>query len=107
MPDFTVDIGGLDALKKNINRSADNVDDCTKRLANLAPDSVGSDDLDQACADFREYWKEGLEEIREAAKDIAKGIDKAAQGYRDTEEGIRDAMKKMEAELDRGKAGNR
>jgi hypothetical protein len=32
MPDFTVNIGGLDALSKNLNRAEDNIDGAVKAV---------------------------------------------------------------------------
>ncbi|GAA1237835.1 hypothetical protein GCM10009676_22900 [Prauserella halophila] len=95
MPDFTVDVGGLEALSKNLTRCKENVEGATKRLADLAPDSIGSEELDEACADFRDEWKEGLEEIEDAIDGIGEGLDNATKGYREAEEGIRDALAKM------------
>ncbi|WP_034267479.1 hypothetical protein [Haloechinothrix halophila] len=66
MPDFTVDIGGLDALGKNLDRTNENLDHATKRLADLGPDSIGPDILDEACAGFRDDWEEGVDKLREA-----------------------------------------
>lgn len=97
MPDFTVDIGGLDALRKNLERAKENIEGATKKLADLGPDSIGSDDLDEACTDFREDWEEGLEELKEATEQIGEGLDKAIQGYAEVENGIRDSLQQMSA----------
>src|SRR5690606_7374171 len=100
MPDFTVDIGGLEALQKNLTRVQENVDGATKRLDGLRPDSIGSDELDEACGDFRDAWKDGLEKIEEAIKEVDEGLNEAAKGYRKTEEGIRDALNDMRDRVD-------
>ncbi|KID29508.1 hypothetical protein HQ32_03385 [Prauserella sp. Am3] len=100
MPDFTVDIGGLEALQKNLTRVQENVDGATKRLDALRPDSIGSDELDEACGDFRDAWKEGLEKIEEAIEEVDDGLNQATKGYRKTEEGIRDALKDMRDRVD-------
>ncbi|RZQ62746.1 hypothetical protein [Amycolatopsis suaedae] len=106
MPDFTVDIGGLEALQKNLNRTKENIDGATKKLDVLGPDSIGSDELDEACADFREDWEEGLEEIKEAVEQIAEGLDKAMQSYHEVEEGIRENLRKMAEQTADLKANN-
>ena len=56
MPDFTVDIGGLTELGKNLDRTVENIDGATKRLDDLGPDSIGPEGLDEACGDFRKDW---------------------------------------------------
>jgi hypothetical protein len=58
MPDFTVDIHGLDAMHKNLERAKDNTASALKSMEDIGPDSIGPDDLDDACADFREDWQE-------------------------------------------------
>jgi len=37
MPDFTVDIGGLDALGKNLDRTVDNIDQAIVRMEDIGP----------------------------------------------------------------------
>ncbi|MCP2252246.1 hypothetical protein LY13_000985 [Prauserella aidingensis] len=59
MTDFTVDVGGLDALGKDLDRTCDNIDTATKKLADAAEDSIGTAELDEACENFRSDWEEG------------------------------------------------
>ncbi|NKQ52993.1 hypothetical protein HFP15_08880 [Amycolatopsis sp. K13G38] len=93
--DFTVDVGGLDALGKNLDRTTENIDGATKRLADLGPDSIGPDDLDEACEDFRADWEEGLDKLREAVSEIRDGLDKAKQGYAEIENDLQGSLAKM------------
>lgn len=100
MPDFTVDIGGLDALVKNIDRSAENIDTVTKRLANLETNEVGPEDLERACSDFRDDWKDGLGEMEDAMDEVREGLEGAKGSYQDIEDTIAENLKKMEDRLD-------
>lgn len=102
MPDFTVDIDGLDALGKNLDRTNENLDQATKRLDELGPDSIGPDVLDEACATFREDWEEGLDKLREAVEEMKGGLDGAKQTYAEIESGLREAFSKMESEVAAG-----
>jgi hypothetical protein len=95
MTDFTVDVGGLDALGKNLDRTTENIESATKRLADIGPDSIGPDNLDEACEDFRSDWEEGLEKLREAIGEIRDGLDKTKQGYVEVENSIRESLAKM------------
>lgn len=104
-PDFKVDLGGLGALNKNLDRTAENVDKATKRLANLGPDKIGPDVLDEACADFRDDWEEGLEKLREAIGDIRDGVDKAKNSYAEAENQLKESLKKMEGDLAAAEVG--
>lgn len=42
MIDLKVDVEGLDALGKNLDRTIDNVESATKRLKDVGPDSATS-----------------------------------------------------------------
>ncbi|WP_116050387.1 hypothetical protein [Amycolatopsis palatopharyngis] len=105
MPDFTVDIGGLDALGKNLDRTSENIDNATRKLADASPGSIGSDELDEACADFREIWDGGLGEIRDAVAAIKEGLDAAIKGYAELENGIEAELAKMATNLESMGAG--
>ncbi|KID30524.1 hypothetical protein HQ32_02025 [Prauserella sp. Am3] len=105
--DFEVDIGGLDALGKNLDRTAENIENATKRLENVGPDKIGPDVLDEACGTFRDDWEEGLEKLREAIGEIREGVDKAKQNYSEVENQLRESLKKMEGDLESAGVGTR
>jgi hypothetical protein len=100
MPDFTVDIGGLDALGKNLDRTVENIDEALKRMKDLGPDSVGPDSLDQACADFKSDWEGGLGKIREAVDGISGGVNEAMQGYAELEDGLEESLTGMANDIE-------
>lgn len=106
MPDFTVDIDGLDALGKNLDRTNENLDQATKRLADLGPDSIGPDVLDEACAEFRDDWEEGLDKLRDAVEEMKGGLDGAKKTYAEIEEGLREAFTQMESDVASGIRGD-
>jgi hypothetical protein len=95
MPDFMVDIGGLDALGKNLDRTVENIEEALKKMKDIGPDSIGPDSLDQACADFKSDWEGGLDKIREAVDGISGGVDQAMQGYSDLEDGLEESLSQM------------
>jgi hypothetical protein len=81
MPDFTVDIGGPDALSKNLNRAKDNIDGALKAMEDIGPDSVAPDDLDDACAEFREDWVRGIKKLGERVGKITGALGTATGKY--------------------------
>jgi DNA anti-recombination protein RmuC len=97
--DFTVDIGGLDELGKNLDRTSENIDGATKRLADVGPDAIGPEDLDEACADFRSDWEEGLDKIRDAVEKVRGGIDQTKQAYAELENALRQGMTQMSDDI--------
>ncbi|WP_233345896.1 hypothetical protein [Saccharomonospora iraqiensis] len=99
MPDFTVDIGGLTALEKNLGRTVENIEQALNRMEDIGPKSIGPDSLDEACADFKSDWEGGLEKIREAVDGIKGGVDKAIQGYAELEAKLEDTLQQMADEV--------
>lgn len=105
MADFTVDIDGLRGLLTNLERTQENIDSATKRLADLGSDSIGTWGLNQAYAEFRDDWDDGLGEIEEAVGKVQEGLSKAIKSYADIEEGITESLRKMREELAGAKVG--
>lgn len=99
MADFTVDIGGLTELGKNLDRTVENIDGATKRLDDLGPDSIGPEELDEACGDFRKDWKEGLDKIREAVEEVRGGIDQTKKAYAELDDALRQGMTQMSDDI--------
>lgn len=104
MPDFTVDIDGLNALGKNLGRTVDNIDQAINRMKDIGPDSIGPDDLDEACLGFKEDWEGGLRQLRKAVDEMKGGLDQAMKGYSELENGLTDSLKKMSAAFGSGQA---
>lgn len=63
MSDLTVAIDGWDALGKNLERAKENLDGALEAMEDIGPDSIGPDDLDDACAEFRDDWERGLDKV--------------------------------------------
>lgn len=95
MPDFTVDIGGLEALGKNLDRTTENIEQALQRMKDVGPDSIGPDDLDSACADFQSGWEGGLTKIKDAVQHVRDGLNGAVKGYAELEHGIATSLAKM------------
>lgn len=95
MTDFTVDVGGLDALGKDLDRTCDNIDSATKKLADTAEDSIGTAELDEACDDFRSEWEEGLGKLKEAVDEIRGGLSEAQKAYTEVEGDLEKSLGKM------------
>lgn len=99
MLDFSVDIGGLDALGKNLDRTVENIDSASKRMEGVEPDSIGPEVLDEACSDFRSDWKEGLEKIREAIEKIKNSLDASKKCYAELDNAISQDLEKMASDV--------
>lgn len=95
MPDFTVDIDGLDALGKNLERAKENLDGALKAMEDIGPDSIGPDDLDDACAEFRDDWERGLDKVGECVQKITDALKQARKNYAEIENALTDGFTKM------------
>ncbi|MDR7301055.1 hypothetical protein [Haloactinomyces albus] len=105
MPDFTVDIGALDAMEKNLNRAEENLGSALKAMEDIGPDSIGPDFLDEACAQFREDWQRGIGEIGDCVDKITTGLGDAKKTYTELETALRDGFTKMHEAVSSGTAG--
>lgn len=104
MPDFSVDIGGLDALSKNLDRSIENIDGATKRVKDMGSGSLGPEDLNEACSDFRADWEEGLDKLRGAVEQIKGALDASKQTYAELDSSIAASLQKMSGDVAAGAA---
>jgi hypothetical protein len=105
MSEFTVDIGGLDALGKNLNRAKENIDGALKAMEDIGPDSVGPDELDDACAEFREDWERGIKKLGECVGKITDALGTAKGKYAEFETALQDNLTKMKHAVESGTAG--
>ncbi|MCE7007909.1 hypothetical protein LWC34_34570 [Kibdelosporangium philippinense] len=102
MPDYTVDLNGLDALGKNLDRCGENLDGALKSMEDVGPDTLGNDDLDDACEEFREDWEYGLSEIRKIVKGIKENLDASKQNYAELENALSNAFSTMRDKIGGG-----
>ena len=105
MSDFTVSIEGLTGLNKNLERAKENIDGALKAMEDIGPDSIGPDDLDEACAEFREDWQRGIGKIGEAVDKITEALGRTRDQYAELEEALNEGFTKMTDDIASGKAG--
>ncbi len=105
MPDFTVDIGALDAMEKNLDRAQENLASALEAMEDIGPGSIGPDLLDEACAEFREDWQRGIDEIGKCVEKITGGLGTAKKQYVELETALTEGFAKMQQAVDSGQAG--
>ncbi len=107
MSDFTVDIDGLEALGKDMERARDNLDSALKAMEDIGPDSIGPDNLDDACAEFRDDWDRGLNKIRECVEQITEALKNARKSYAEIEDAISGGFTEMRAAMEDATQGSK
>lgn len=105
MSDFTVSIDGLTGLTKNLGRAKENIDGALKAMEDIGPDSIGPDDLDEACAEFRDDWQRGISKIGEAVDKITGALGKTRDTYAEIENALDEGFRKMQDAIASGTAG--
>lgn len=93
--DFTVEIGGLKALGDNLRHCADNLDGALDAMNTIGGDSLGRSSLDDACDDFQDSWRHGLEKIRESSEKLVKGVDASRKDYAEVDGVLRKGFGEM------------
>lgn len=54
-------------------------------LQKVQASQLGSDDLDEACEQFREEWSYGMSKIKDSCAQLANGLATTAKKYQSTE----------------------
>lgn len=88
MADFTVDVGGLGALRADLARGGEHLDRATAALDRVGGGSLGAAVLDQACARFLDARRQGLQKVRDCARELDRGVEETRRAYAETERAV-------------------
>jgi hypothetical protein len=103
--DFTVEIGGLKALGGNLRHCADNLEGALDALNTIGGDSLGRSSLDDACNDFQDSWRHGLDKIRECSQKLVDGVDASRKDYAEVDGVLRKGFGGMAEDIGNPQAG--
>lgn len=88
MADFTVDVGGLGAVRADLARGGEHLDAALGGLDRVGAGSLGTAALDQACARFLDDRRQGLRKVRDCARELDRGLDETQRAYAETERAV-------------------
>ena len=88
-----------------MNCAKDNIDGALKAMEDIGPDSVAPDDLDDACAEFREDWERGIKKLGECVGKITEALGTAKGKYAEFEAALQENLTKMQHAIESGSAG--
>lgn len=93
--EFKVDLSQLASFGRTLKQSVSQLEEARKALSHVRADQIGTGRLDEACDTFQERWKHGTGELKEMIEAVDEGVDKTLQSYKEFEENLQKALKKM------------
>ncbi|MGW1215332.1 hypothetical protein ACWD5F_37460 [Streptomyces sp. NPDC002499] len=91
---LVVDGDELAHFMKLLKKSSNSLSGLRRALSDATVAGLGTDDLDSACEDFQEDWKDGTEQIGEQTEGLAEIIGKSRDSYREVDKALEEALKK-------------
>lgn len=101
MADFTVDIEDLTALGTQLDRGREQMRVAVDRMRDVGPGPLGTAELDDACAGFRESWTHGLGKLGECIDLVGGGVDATRAAYAEADSGLATGFERMRTAQDR------
>lgn len=95
MDGFTVDVGDLASLRTDLDRARDHLGGALGAMRDVGAMSLGTGDLDRACAEFQQSWAHGLRKISECVGVVRAGIDGTRESYADVERVLTDGLGRL------------
>ncbi|MBP2473452.1 uncharacterized protein YukE [Crossiella equi] len=83
-----VNFAQLDALIRNLDRSAEEMTGATKALRDASPQALGSRAIDQAGKAFQDRWEHGIGKIAEATGKMTTALVETKKDYENTERAV-------------------
>ncbi|MFF7072679.1 hypothetical protein [Streptomyces pseudovenezuelae] len=94
--EFKVDLSQLDSFGRVLKQSVADLEEARRALSSVSADQIGTPRLDEACETFQNKWKYGTGQLKDMIKAVDEGVEKTALSYRQFEDNLSKALKKME-----------
>ncbi|WP_020134387.1 hypothetical protein [Streptomyces sp. 351MFTsu5.1] len=94
--EFKVDLSQLDSFGRVLKQSVTDLEEARTALSAVGADQIGTPRLDEACETFQNRWKYGTGQLKDMIKAVDEGVEKTALSYRQFEDNLSQALKKME-----------
>jgi exonuclease VII small subunit len=107
---FKTDTHQLEQFVRTLKDSVTELDAARTALSHVRSAEIGTARLDEACDEFQDRWKYGSDQLSDMIGKIADGVKQNELSYRELEENLAKAFKKMEevgTSAGAGKGGQR
>lgn len=94
--EFKVDLGQLNSFGQVLKQSVTDLEEARTALSAVGAEQIGTPRLDEACETFQNRWKYGTGQLKDMIKAVDEGVEKTALSYKQFEENLSQALKKME-----------
>lgn len=94
--EFKVDLGQLQSFGRVLKQSITDLEEARAALSSVSASQIGTPRLDEGCEAFQNRWKYGTGQLKDMVKAVDEGVEKTMQSYRQFEENLSKALKKME-----------
>ncbi|MYW69526.1 hypothetical protein GTY65_36490 [Streptomyces sp. SID8379] len=98
MGQYQTDIDGLGQFLKVLQSATEDLDRARTALNRIGGNSLGTDELDDACDDFQDSWGYGAKKIREGIEAVSEGVKANKQAYEAVEEAVAASFAPSEGE---------
>ncbi|MGY0490410.1 hypothetical protein [Streptomyces sp. WG-D5] len=88
MGQYQTDIGQLGQFLKVLESATEDLDRARTALNRIGENSLGTEELDEACDDFQDSWEFGAKQIRDGIKELSKGVKANKQAYEAVEDAV-------------------
>lgn len=78
-PDLKVDDDKMRLLVHRLRESDDRMQGAVRRLEKAGPKGLGTEALDEACAEFQGQWENGIDKIGKATRKVTDGLRSALE----------------------------
>jgi len=96
---FQVDLDVLQRMTKTLGDAGDQMDTALKAMSSSQAGQIGTDAFNKAADEFQHTWHYGLGQLTQMIKETNEGVTKAHDTYKQTEDGIAQAMSKINGEV--------
>ncbi|MEU3709677.1 hypothetical protein [Streptomyces catenulae] len=93
--EFKVDLTQLASFGRVLKKSVEDLEGARKALSAVSTEQIGTARLDKSCETFQERWKYGTGELKDLIKAVDEGVEKTALSYKELEDNLSKALKKM------------
>ncbi|MFG2227679.1 hypothetical protein [Streptomyces sp. NPDC048644] len=85
---YRAELDGMGRLATDLASNAGNMRGAMRPLKESAGESIGHQDLQEACERFQSAWDYGIDQIAEATDGITEGLRTTRRIYQDLEESV-------------------